>query len=683
MFHDYLDLEIHIEPLSSDGYPVSVRGPGGDARGMLLLPIESPVYQRAVTQLAALEIDEDGLIQLGQLLFAALFTPPLKDVFVRSQGKLKFDQGLRLVFDIDAHEDVVAAVPWEFLADPDHGPLAMLDSPMVRYLPSQAAVPTLAAPLPLKVLLTGADTPPQVQIDRELHEIQRALEGLGQQVAITLEPHLTRTILQRRLREGFHVWHFVGHGGIGVDDTTGIVQFEDATGASERVSARELNILLNRCGVRLVILNACQSAALRIDPLRSIAPALIRADVPAVIAMQLSVSAEGARAFAGEFYQALAEGYPIDACVTEGRRAVMSATGLGRPDWGIPVVYTRAPDGRLFAPTAPRALAVSGERQPINDGLLALRTLMETPAIYAAVASGRDQFQDVLRQLATLGRYKGLHDQLQQLDDCARIVDGDRRRLPQDPRAWGNLAHSEEDLHANITAVLGLAGAAPADVLWARKLERAQQELRAGVEQADLELLSGALNRIDDILGSVPWSINARLVEVAASLPLRALAHNLSMVAARLSILTLDTWESRQYAVFVQGVAALETLDARMSQLVRWHNLFQVLENELRQIEIGLDPDARGLAGAWPDLQPLHLQVCDDRSVAWAPRLIATVTELEHSLVAAGQRTTMIFSRYCGQVNQSFNHVDADLLKLCEELQGIGKSLDFVLRTAP
>jgi hypothetical protein len=204
-----------------------------------------------------------------------------------------------------------------------------------------------------------------------------------------------------------------------------MVQFEDATGASERVSARELNILPKRCRVRLVVLNPCQSATLRIDPLHSIAPALIRADVPAVVAMQLSVSAEGARAFAGEFYQALAEGYPIDACVTEARRAVMSATGLGRPDWGIPVVYTRAPDGRLFAPMVPRAPALSGERQPISDGLLALRTLMETPAIYAAVASGRDQFQDVLRQIATLGRYKGLHDQLQQLDNCARIVDGE------------------------------------------------------------------------------------------------------------------------------------------------------------------------------------------------------------------------------------------------------------------
>jgi hypothetical protein len=77
-------------------------------------------------------------------------------------------------------------------------------------------------------------------------------------------------------------------------------------------------------------------------------PALIRGQIPAVIAMQFKVPDASARAFAGEFYRALAEGFPIDACVTEGRKAVMGAVGLGQPDWGIPVVYTRAPDGKLF-----------------------------------------------------------------------------------------------------------------------------------------------------------------------------------------------------------------------------------------------------------------------------------------------------------------------------------------------
>src|SRR5207247_441308 len=155
MFREYVDFEIRVGELAHDGYPVAVRGPGGDARGVLALPTDSPVYQGALARLATLDTDEECLIQLGQLLFDALFTPPIKDVYARSQGKLKDDQGLRLVFDVDAREAAVGAVPWEFLADPDQGPLAMLDAPMVRYLPIQATVPTLAAPLPLKVLLTG------------------------------------------------------------------------------------------------------------------------------------------------------------------------------------------------------------------------------------------------------------------------------------------------------------------------------------------------------------------------------------------------------------------------------------------------------------------------------------------------------------------------------------------------
>jgi hypothetical protein len=350
MFREYLNFEIRIAALASDGYPLSVRGPGGDARGWLRLPTHVPAYELAMARLSALDTDEASLTEIGQQLFAALFTPPIREVYARSQGKLQADQGLRLIFDIDAREAAVAAVPWEFLADPDQGPLAMLDAPMVRYLPLQAVVPTLAAPLPLKVLLTGADTPPRVPIERELGEVQHALEALGPHVSLTIEPHLTRATLQQRLRGGYHVWHFVGHGGMASDNQTGILQFEDATGDAERISALELGILLKRCGVRLVVLSACQSATLQLDPLRSIAPALIRAEVPAVIAMQQSVTVTGARAFAGEFYQALAEGHPIDACVTEGRKAVMSATGLGRPDWGIPVVYTRAADGRLFAP---------------------------------------------------------------------------------------------------------------------------------------------------------------------------------------------------------------------------------------------------------------------------------------------------------------------------------------------
>jgi tetratricopeptide (TPR) repeat protein len=63
--------------------------------------------------------------------------------------------------------------------------------------------------------------------------------------------------------------------------------------------------------------------------------------------------------FAHEFYGALADGYPIDAALTEARKAIFAA---GREvEWGTPVLYLRAPDGRIFD-VAPRAQpAAAGE----------------------------------------------------------------------------------------------------------------------------------------------------------------------------------------------------------------------------------------------------------------------------------------------------------------------------------
>ena len=348
MFHEYLDFEIQISPLSESRYAVSVSGPGGDASGALVLPSNDPTYLALAEQLARLDTDEAALAELGQILFQSLFQGAIRDVYIRSQGILAADQGLRLRLNIAAAAAEALALPWEFLYDPDQGPLALLDAPIVRYLPQSSRIPALAAPLPLKVLLAGAQTPPPATVEQELAEVAAALADLGEYVEITLEEHLTAQKLQKLAREGFHVLHFVGHGGFSRDGKTGVLFFEDAGGDAEPVSALQLGILLNRSGLRLVVLDACESAKLATEPLRSMAPALVRAQVPAVVAMQFQVPQEATRAFAAEFYRALAAGFPIDACVTEGRKAVMNASGLSNPDWGIPVVYTRAPDGRLF-----------------------------------------------------------------------------------------------------------------------------------------------------------------------------------------------------------------------------------------------------------------------------------------------------------------------------------------------
>jgi hypothetical protein len=351
MFKDYALFDIRIRGIDLEHSMVEVHSElGGDANGAFASPTKVAAYPQYIARLQRLDTDEDMLVDLGQILFSAIFSSRIKEVYTRSQGKLAADQGLRLRFDIDPALNSITAMPWEFLYDPDQGPLTMLDAPIVRYLAQQSPPPILKAPLPLKVLVTGAVTPPAPDVNRELIEVRAALAGLEQtgQVTIQVEEHLTRTKLQRVLRSGFHIWHFIGHGALSRDGSSGTLLFEDASGSADAVSARELGIFLNRSGLQLVVLDACGSAQLMTDPYRSIAPALIRAQVPAVVAMQFKVPQDATRAFASEFYRTLAEGFPLDACVTEGRKAVLGTSGLRSPDWGIPVVYTRAPDGKLF-----------------------------------------------------------------------------------------------------------------------------------------------------------------------------------------------------------------------------------------------------------------------------------------------------------------------------------------------
>jgi hypothetical protein len=364
----FLDFEVEVRPGGGRRvFEIKVTAPdGAECDGQLRLPGEAQ-YRPFAERLAALDTTDDTLRQVGAMLFRALFRDQAREQLTASLRKLDEGQSLRLRLNIPAEAAEVAALPWEFLHDPEGDALALTNVSVVRYLPQPTAVRPLAARPPLRVLLTAAPTPPQVDVEREIGQVRAALQRLGAWVTIEEDLNLTRTSLQRKLREDFHIWHFVGHGALGPDGKTAELRLLDESGDVEPVSAAVLAYLLGRSEVRLVVLNACESARLATDPFRSLAPALVRARVPAVIAQQFAVSTESSRIFAEEFYRALAEGRSLDTCVAEGRTAVMSAVTPARPDWGIPVLYTRARDGHLFdtsAPPPPLAAATTGAGQP-------------------------------------------------------------------------------------------------------------------------------------------------------------------------------------------------------------------------------------------------------------------------------------------------------------------------------
>ena len=76
--------------------------------------------------------------------------------------------------------------------------------------------------------------------------------------------------------------------------------------------------------------------------------------------MQFEITDQAAVVFAQEFYSALADNYPVDAALTEARKAIFARGN--KIEWGTPVLYMRAPDGRIFdvkGPTPTRTALIS------------------------------------------------------------------------------------------------------------------------------------------------------------------------------------------------------------------------------------------------------------------------------------------------------------------------------------
>jgi hypothetical protein len=144
----------------------------------------------------------------------------------------------------------------------------------------------------------------------------------------------------------------------------GFLLFEDAKQRSHLVSAKKLGDVLFRAQVSLVILSACESAAIDPagDPIGSVAGRLLTTGIPAVLAMSHSVLAVTTRKLFGRFYASLARGRGIATALDDARAhlandarkfAVRRRGGeqwLELDDWFLPTLYHAGADGALLAP---------------------------------------------------------------------------------------------------------------------------------------------------------------------------------------------------------------------------------------------------------------------------------------------------------------------------------------------
>ena len=225
--------------------------------------------------------------------------------------------------------------------------------PIVRYFDLSETVKPLAVKPPLRVLvmLSNPSDVDCLDVEKEWQKLKTAVQELEANKRLILErlERATLTDLLHRLRKTeYHVFHFVGHGSFDASSQEGVLAVEDENGRKQLISGSDFcNFLGDERAFRLVLLNACEGArASRTDPFSGVAQSLVLRGIPAVIAMQFEVSDEAAVAMASGFYSALADDYPVDAALSEARKAVLAA-GCS-VEWGTPVLYLRSPDGRIF-----------------------------------------------------------------------------------------------------------------------------------------------------------------------------------------------------------------------------------------------------------------------------------------------------------------------------------------------
>jgi CHAT domain-containing protein len=140
-----------------------------------------------------------------------------------------------------------------------------------------------------------------------------------------------------------------------------VLILEDDQKRGLEVSGLDLGVSLHdHRTMRLAVLNSCEGARAGItDPYSGTAQTLVQQGIPAVVAMQFEISDGAAITFSHVLYEAIADGFPLDASMAEARKAVRNQPNA--TEWGTPVLYLRAPDG--CAPR-PRTLHLARPTQP-------------------------------------------------------------------------------------------------------------------------------------------------------------------------------------------------------------------------------------------------------------------------------------------------------------------------------
>jgi tetratricopeptide (TPR) repeat protein len=305
---------------------------------------------------------------------------------------------LTLIFSEGCEEFV--GYPWELLHNGEHfllvsGIFTLTRALLLPDLSAQAELPVYP---PLRLLYIGAspiDLPP-LELETSFESLRRGLRPLidERQLEVNrLEPPTYDELVRYLNAHGgagalndqdntlpCYAVHFDGHGAFGrlcqADDCDELndsdarvcrackrplgkakaqtfLCFCNNEGRNHYISTESLRELFVSTDVRLAVFSACDTAHYIEDRQRqqrraavdaSLAMALVRAQVPAVVAMPFSIQDDLSPTFMYHFYDAIAAGRTLEEALERARQAMLP---IKVPAWFVPVLYRHVVEGQI------------------------------------------------------------------------------------------------------------------------------------------------------------------------------------------------------------------------------------------------------------------------------------------------------------------------------------------------
>ncbi len=370
----HLDFDV-LFGRSEGSYQARVlRSPAGEGQSTAF---ERPLSGLALKNAAASTAAAPAKL-LGRQLFDAVFSGPVGECLSRSRDRAADEQSALRIRLLLSGCPELAGLPWELLYDRrDDRFLALTDhTAVVRYVPPPVQPHAVPVSLPLRVLVIRSEPAdcPQLDLAAEWAQITAALGELTDAAVITFTELAAATLseLRRALqRDTFHVLHFLGHRGLDHEDGE-VLLFSDRSGRSLPVTGERLGVLLHEhASIRLAVLSTRgDSPARALGPAGTVGGALLRAGLPAVVAMQFEISDATRAEFGPALYAAIAAGHPAEAAIAQARQAMHTVSPLG---WAAPVLHLGADDTRLFdvagraGPRASEAAASTEEGDRLRE----------------------------------------------------------------------------------------------------------------------------------------------------------------------------------------------------------------------------------------------------------------------------------------------------------------------------